>query len=98
MIGNRSEFKVLNTTPLQPASNDLATISALLETGEDESKKGFLNFNPQKSMDKSTLFVTISSLSKVQRFEVLGSRVKNSEVLNSGIHRSMFKVSNKTNP
>jgi hypothetical protein len=59
MIGNRSEFKVLNTTPLQPASNDLATISALLETGEDESKKGFLNFNPQKSMDKSTLLATV---------------------------------------
>jgi hypothetical protein len=68
MIGNRSEFKVLNTTPLQPASNDLATISALLETGEDESKKGFLNFNPQKSMDKSTLLVTILPPIKKVRF------------------------------
>jgi hypothetical protein len=59
-IGSRSEFKVLKTTPLHPASNDLATISALLETGEDESRKGFLNFTPQKSMDKSTwLFTTI---------------------------------------
>jgi hypothetical protein len=57
-IGSRSEFKVLNTTPLHPASNDLATISALLDTGEDESRKGFLNFTPQKSMDKSTLFAT----------------------------------------
>jgi hypothetical protein len=57
-IGSRSEFKVLKTTPLQPASNDLATISALLDTGEDESRKGFLNFTPQKSMDKSTLFAT----------------------------------------
>jgi hypothetical protein len=59
MIGSRSEFRVLNTTPLQPASNDRATISALLETGEDESRNGFLNLIPQKSMDKSTLFVTI---------------------------------------
>jgi hypothetical protein len=56
-IGSRSEFKVLNTTPLQPASKDLATISALLETGDDESRNGFLNFTPQKSMDKSTWFV-----------------------------------------
>jgi hypothetical protein len=59
MIGSRSEFRVLNTTPLQPASNDRATISALLETGDDESKKGFLNFIPQKSTDKSTLLTTI---------------------------------------
>jgi hypothetical protein len=36
----------------------LATISALLETGEDESRKGFLNFTPQKSMDKSILLAT----------------------------------------
>jgi hypothetical protein len=59
MIGKRSELSVLKTTPLHPASNDLATISALLETGEDESKKGFLNFTPQKSMDKSTSLATI---------------------------------------
>ncbi len=59
MIGNRSEFRVLNTTPLQPASNDRATISALLETGEDESRNGFLNLTPQKSIDKSTLLTTI---------------------------------------
>jgi hypothetical protein len=59
MIGKRSEFRVLNTTPLQPASKQRATISALLETGEDESRNGFLNFTPQKSTDKSTLFATI---------------------------------------
>jgi hypothetical protein len=59
MIGSRSEFRVLNTTPLQPASNDRATISALLETGEDESRNGFLNLTPQKSIDKSTLLTTI---------------------------------------
>jgi hypothetical protein len=58
-IGSRSEFRVLNTTPPQPASNDRATISALLETGDDESRNGFLNFTPQKSMDKSTLLTTI---------------------------------------
>jgi hypothetical protein len=59
-IGKRPEFKVLKTTPLHPASNDLATISALLETGEDESRKGFLNFTPQKSMDKSILLATMT--------------------------------------
>jgi hypothetical protein len=70
-IGSRSEFRVLNTTPLQPASNDRATISALLETGDDESRNGFLNFIPQKSIDKSTLFATIiPPSSKVQRFWV----------------------------
>jgi hypothetical protein len=69
MIGSRSEFRVLNTTPLQPASKDRATISALLETGDDESRNGFLNLTPQKSMDKSTLFATISPPSSmVQRF------------------------------
>jgi len=47
-IGSRSEFKVLNTTPLHPASKDCATISALLETGDDDSRK-----------DKSTLLATI---------------------------------------
>jgi hypothetical protein len=73
MIGSRSEFRVLNTTPLQPASNDRATISALLETGDDESRKGFLNFIPQKSMDKSTLLTTVWSPSlKVQMFWVQG--------------------------
>jgi hypothetical protein len=85
MIGNRSEFKVLNTTPLQPASNDLATISALLETGEDESKKGFLNFNPQKSIAKSTLLVTI--IPPYKRFrgsEVLVVMVSGRRLLVSG--------------
>jgi hypothetical protein len=41
-MGRRSEFRVLKTTPLQPASNERATISALLETGDDDSKNGFL--------------------------------------------------------
>ena len=59
MIASRSEFRVLNTTPPQPASNDLATISALFETGEDESRNGFLNFIPQKSTDRSMLLATI---------------------------------------
>jgi hypothetical protein len=69
MIGSRSEFRVLNTTPPQPASNDLATISALFETGEDESRNGFLNFTPQKSIDKSMLVTTIKPpFSKVQIF------------------------------
>lgn len=58
-MGSRSEFSVLNTTPLHPASNDRATISALLDTGEDESRKGFLNLTPQKSIDKSTLLATM---------------------------------------
>jgi hypothetical protein len=57
-MGSRSEFRVLNTTPLHPASKDLATISALLDTGEEESRKGFLNFTPQKSMDRSMLLFT----------------------------------------
>jgi hypothetical protein len=59
MIGSRSELRVLNTTPPQPASNARATISALFETGEDESRNGFLKFTPQKSMDKSMLLATI---------------------------------------
>ncbi len=37
-IGKRPEFKVLKTTPLHPASNDLATISALLDTGDEETR------------------------------------------------------------
>jgi hypothetical protein len=42
-----------------------------LETGDDESKKGFLNFIPQKSTDKSTLLTTIvPPSSKAQRFWV----------------------------
>jgi hypothetical protein len=52
-MGSRSEFSVLKTTPLQPASNAFSTISALLETGDEESKKGFLNLTPQKSTDRS---------------------------------------------
>jgi hypothetical protein len=72
MIGSRSEFRVLNTTPPQPASNDLATISALFETGEDESRNGFLNFTPQKSIDKSMLVTTIIPPS-FKGSEVLGS-------------------------
>jgi hypothetical protein len=40
-----------------------------LETGEDESRNGFLNLTPQKSMDKSILFATIvPPSSKAQRF------------------------------
>jgi hypothetical protein len=69
MIGSRSELRVLNTTPLQPASNARATISALFETGEDESRNGFLKFTPQKFMDKSALLNTIQPpFSKVQIF------------------------------
>jgi hypothetical protein len=48
-----------------------------LETGDDESKKGFLNFIPQKSTDNSTLFATIippslvfAAQTQVQRFRV----------------------------
>jgi hypothetical protein len=71
MIGSRSEFRVLNTTPPQPASNARLTISALLETGEDESRNGLLKCTPQKFMDKSTLFATIiPPLQKVQRLWV----------------------------
>jgi len=58
-MGSRSEFKVLKTTPLQPASKERATISALLETGDDDSRNGFLNFMPQKSTDKSIVLVTV---------------------------------------
>jgi hypothetical protein len=76
-IGNRSEFKVLNTTPLQPASNDLATISALLETGDDDNRNGFLNVKPQKSIAKSTLFATILPP------HIKGSEGQGSEVLGS---------------
>jgi hypothetical protein len=53
VIFNRSEFKVLKTTPDQPASKERATISALLETGEEESRKGFLKVLPQNSMERS---------------------------------------------
>jgi hypothetical protein len=73
MIGKRSEFKVLNTTPPQPASNERATISALLETGDDESRNGFLNFTPQKSTDKSMLLITILPPSSMaQKFQIQG--------------------------
>jgi hypothetical protein len=58
MIGKRSEFRVLNTTPPQPASKALSIISALLETGDEESRKWFLNLKPQKSTDKSMLVAT----------------------------------------
>jgi hypothetical protein len=54
-MDKRSEFKVLYTTPDQPASKARATISALLDTGEDDNKKGFLNRRPQNSTDKSIL-------------------------------------------
>ncbi|MFC1877433.1 hypothetical protein ACFL2E_09255 [Thermodesulfobacteriota bacterium] len=53
MISSRSEFSVLNITPDQPASKDRATISALLDTGDEESRKGFKNVFPQNSMDRS---------------------------------------------
>jgi hypothetical protein len=43
-----------------------------LETGDDESRNGFLNFTPQKSMDKSTLFATIIPPSSFNGSEVLG--------------------------
>jgi hypothetical protein len=79
MMGSRSEFKVLNTTPLHPASNDRATISALLETGEDDNRNGFLNFTPQKSIDKSTLLVTVSPPSFVSlqgKLRFTGSKVQ----------------------
>jgi hypothetical protein len=75
MIGKRSELRVLNTTPLQPASNDRATISALLETGEEESRNGFLNFNPQKSTDKSMLLdTTLPPYMKDSQVQCLGFR------------------------
>jgi hypothetical protein len=42
-----------------------------LETGEDESRNGFLNLIPQKSIDKSMLLATIvPPCSKVPRFWV----------------------------
>jgi hypothetical protein len=44
-----------------------------LETGEDESRNGFLNFTPQKSTDKSTLLTTIVPPSSFKGSEVLGS-------------------------
>ncbi len=56
-MGVVSEFRVLNTTPDHPASKDLATISAELETGDEDKRKGFLNLMPQKSMDRSISFL-----------------------------------------
>jgi hypothetical protein len=51
-----------------------------LETGEEESRNGFLNFNPQKSMDKSTLLTTIlppyMQDSQVQCLGFRGSRFR----------------------
>jgi hypothetical protein len=72
MMGRRSEFKVLNITPDQPASKDRATISALFDTGDEDSRKGFMNFLPQNSTDKSIdLLDTIILLSDMYTAQTL---------------------------
>jgi hypothetical protein len=53
-MGSRSEFNVLYTAPDHPRSNALLTISALFETGDEESKKGLMNVFPQNSTLRST--------------------------------------------
>jgi len=54
---------VLYATPPHPVSKALPTISALLETGDEESMKGFLNLTPQKSTDKSGFSAIVLLLS-----------------------------------
>jgi hypothetical protein len=44
----------LYTAPDHPLSNARATISALFETGDEESRKGLINDFPQNSTERST--------------------------------------------
>jgi hypothetical protein len=50
-----------------------------LDTGEDESRKGFLNFTPQKSIDKSTLLAT--TIPPYKGFRGFGLYILGSKVL-----------------
>ena len=71
MMGRRSELRVLKTTPLQPASKARATISALLDTGDDESRNGLLKFYSAKFNGQIDMFLGHDGSSYLSRYSLI---------------------------